>query len=318
MCGRGAGKVLSKWLDESPIGAIAEARETRLGLTALGGVVEVKPDTTAKLVFTGQADVIISMDAHALVIDYKTGRGDYDSAETNSQLRALAYLVHKHLRVDSARVALVQPWVGQPTVADFDAETLKQAGQYLHHVLAESRKPDAPLIAGDHCKFCPALADCPAVREKAIGIAHRHASGLPDTPKEARAKMFGRAMHLPAAEHAQLVKEMKLLELFRGAVLDAAKEKAGSDPEFQQFYRLKKGVVREKVTNVQLVFERLSAMGIDAPAFADACTVTKDALKELLADRLGLKGKALTDAMSLALDGATEKTESAQQLEEVE
>ena len=97
-----------------------------LGMTTIGGGIEVNKETTARLMITGQADVIARSGNRAIVIDYKTGRGETQPADSNAQLRGLAVLValwyrSKGITLDSVRVAIVAPWQGPPTVADFDA-----------------------------------------------------------------------------------------------------------------------------------------------------------------------------------------------------
>jgi len=49
-------------------------------------------------------------------------------------------------------------------------ELLEFAGDLLKAAEA-TQAPDAPLIPGSHCRFCPALAVCPAQREQAQALA---------------------------------------------------------------------------------------------------------------------------------------------------
>jgi hypothetical protein len=252
-----------------------EAREVRLGMTKLGGVVAVTPETTAKLVFTGQADVSIFSETStsALVMDYKTGRGDYDPAEDNAQLRGLAVLAAKYHRVEQVRVALIQPWSGKPTVADYDKEALEAATESVKLALADAARPDAPLWAGDHCQYCPAKADCSALRELAESTAAKWADRLPAEPVEARAKLYGRAQYASATQLRDLLKVLRVLRWLDDAVVAAAKERAKSDPEFQQFYRLKPAAAKRTITDPQQAWQWAATKGVSNEGFLKAVTV---------------------------------------------
>jgi hypothetical protein len=82
-------------------------------------------------------------------------------------------------------------------------------------------------------------------------------------------------------------------------------------------YRMKPGQMREKITDVGRVWAKCEGLGVKAEDFTGACSVTKDALKTLLRDATGAKGKALDATIKDVLHGATESKETAQQIEEV-
>jgi hypothetical protein len=87
--------------------------------------------------------------------------------------------------------------------------------------------------------------------------------------------------------------------------------------EFQQYYRLKPGVVREKIVDVGAVFQRVAALGVSPDEFTGACSLAKNKLEPLVKKATGAKGKALADKLGEVLAGATESKQTAQQLEEV-
>jgi hypothetical protein len=316
MCRLQTNVLLEAW--STPDVVPAMHREQRLGLTVLGGVVEVTDATTARLVCTGQADVVYLDVDRALVIDYKTGRGDYEHAAGNAQLRTLASLVARRYRVSSVRVAIVQPWAGRPTVADFDAEALEAAHLWLGDVLVKAlRATPADLVPGEWCKWCPAKATCPALRDVALAPVERLTISLPADDKVARQALFARAMELPADGLARLMRGLRLVSWYTDAIEGAAKVRAKDDEAFQAFYTLKPGVIRERITDLGLVWPRLEALGVTGDAFAKACSLTKSALTELVRTTTGHKGKALAAVLDGVLDGATESKETAKQLQEV-
>jgi hypothetical protein len=133
------------------------------------------------------------------VVDLKGGRGVVVEAKGNPQLRTYALgamLANQGLDVTWIQVTIVQPraphkdgrirserfhvadlveWTADLMVAMRRA--VQAAGQYEAAVASGSEaamrsfvKND--LCAGDHCKFCPAAATCPALSAKAMEKAH--------------------------------------------------------------------------------------------------------------------------------------------------
>jgi hypothetical protein len=296
-------------------------RELRLGLTRIGGVVEVGEGPCPALAISGQADLILIRGEVGLVLDYKTGRGSVESATRNAQLRGLAVLAAKHWGLSSVRVAIVQPWAGAPSVADYDEAALTAAEAWLSSVLRMAMSADPEqLSAGEWCKYCRAKAVCPALREAALApVEMTDISGsLPSEPKNARAALFARAMDLPSERLARLYRGRRLVEWYLAAI-EAAMAKRLTDGEDVPGHRLKPGVVREKIIDVGMVFERMTqSHGVSGERFSAACSLTKTAAKDMLREVTGLKGKALDAALDAALEGATEAKETAKQIEEVE
>lgn len=333
MCKEQLEWMLSEWAGDDEIMAIHRDSK-RLGLTTIGGVVEVTDETTAKLVNTGLADVIAlkfskaDQALHFFIADYKTLRGEVPEAADNPQLRNLAVLVAKRFRCVAGRVCVIQPWAGKPTLADYDDILLRHAGEWLNQVLTRERHatPD-DRKAGVHCHYCPANATCSTFRDFALLPTHAILQSLPLDGETARRAIFARMMELRKVPNPDDQSEWSLvgvlhhlpyLKWFIAAAEGAGRITAESDVEFQRYYRLKPGVVREKITDVQTVFTRSCEIGVAPANFSAACSITKAGLKGLIAGATGLKGKALEAKMAEVLQGATESKEAAPQLEEVE
>ncbi len=253
MCREQAQQVVEAWYGSDPgHGVLDPLLEVRLGLTNIGGVIEVIEETTAPLRFTGQADVIAIAGKRGLVLDYKTGRGDYEHATGNRQLRALAALAARRWRLDSVRVAIVQPWAGKPTVADFDKQGLADAFDWLSRTLerVNAATPE-DLNPGEHCKWCCSKAVCPAFREAALEPVSNMAINLPGDPETARSALFARAMELAPESLARLVRGLKLVGWYQAAIEGAARVRAESDVEFQQYFRLVPGLEVREITDAQ-------------------------------------------------------------------
>lgn len=113
-----------------------------------------------------------------VVIDYKHGAGLPVEVVENNQLLyyALGAMASLEVAPRSIEIVIVQPrcyhadgpirrWItGPQRILDFIADLEEDA--------EATRKPDAPLNPGEHCRFCPAQAmHCPAVREKSLSLA---------------------------------------------------------------------------------------------------------------------------------------------------
>lgn len=318
MCKAQADKALFEWAckDDDSFRPLTHCAEQRLGLTRIGGVVVVNDDTRADLVFTGQADLIVIDGKRGLVLDYKTGRGEVASAEQNHQLRGLAVMAAWVWRLDSVRVAIVQPWAGPASVADYDRQAIDQSRFWLLD-LQERVKLATPdhLNPGAWCEYCKAKACCPALRSVALEPVEHMALTLPADDATARAALFARAMEMTPQRLAALYRGLKLVSWYQAAI-EGAMRKRVEEGEIPGF-RMKPGQMREKINDVSKVWAKCEGLGVKAEDFTGACSVTKDALKTLLRDATGSKGKALDATIKDVLQGATESKETAQQIEEV-
>ncbi len=107
------------------------------------------------------------------VVDYKHGAGVWVDEEDNDQMKyyGLGALVNiGPLDVSSVTTTIIQPRVtGEKPIRPWHTTPaeLLQYGDILRAARIEAEKPDAPLNPGDHCRFCPAAALCPALQKKA-------------------------------------------------------------------------------------------------------------------------------------------------------
>ncbi len=119
-----------------------------------------------KRIFSGKGDDIRMYADTGLIIDFKTGRGDTPESPKNLQLRSLAVLLRAQgYPLRKIYVAIIQPLVNrEPLITCYDEGDLLMAHKELMDILAAIQKPDAPLHAGECCKFCPAKFRCPAAK----------------------------------------------------------------------------------------------------------------------------------------------------------
>jgi hypothetical protein len=282
-------------------------KEKRLVMTPLGKVFDDSPDLKVKVVFSGKADFVAVFGEGALVVDYKTLHGDHDHAAVNDQLRALAVLVSLRHGVSQVRVAIVQPWKGKPTVADFDKHALNAANAWLRSVLTgeeialpEDAKP------GDWCKFCPARVNCPAFTRPALATAETAIMQISSMDDEtARKALFARAAELPDSELAARYRGLKMLGWYINAVEGNVRMRAEQGGEFAaNHFRIVEGKPKETIADVSVVWSHLQKLGVSAEDFTRECKTTKKAVNALVRKATSMKGKALEGEVKRCLDGA--------------
>lgn len=154
----------------------------------------------------GTADAVIYVPGPGVleVIDLKGGRGVVVEAEGNKQLRTYALgamLANPGRDVDTVTVTIVQPRAGRDAirsetfhVADLvewtadlldamrtSASAMEAYAEVMGGVSMDEWV-DTNLVAGEHCRFCPARAICPAQEKAALAEAGVWFDDL-DTPR---------------------------------------------------------------------------------------------------------------------------------------
>jgi hypothetical protein len=291
-CNDQANRLLAEWqnAESVPLGF----RELRYGLTRLGGVVRVDESTRAEIVFTGQFDLLYTQGNRGLLIDFKSLRGDHASAIENPQLMSLAVLVAKKHKLETVRVALVQPLKGNPTTADLSTHGLQLAESWLVAALDAERNagPD-DLRAGKHCQYCKARFRCRVFAAAAIQevevIEPATIAGLDGETQ--RKAMWARALDLPATRLAAAMNGLAMVKRYVATIEGVAKARAGDDPEFQRFFTLKTSPGNREINDAQKAFAALEPLGVTAEAALAACSMSFGPLEEAVRKASGIKIK---------------------------
>jgi hypothetical protein len=123
----------------------------------------------------GSADVIGKMGNRAIILDWKFGDGIAVSAENNSQLlfyaaaclyTESAQWIFDHGKITEVELIIVQPgrkisrWVT-------DVVRLRRFVAELKAAVELAQRGNAPLKAGDHCRWCAARPVCPILTGEA-------------------------------------------------------------------------------------------------------------------------------------------------------
>lgn len=115
----------------------------------------------------GTADVVlVAPFAGAVVADFKFGQHRVPPAKENYQLALYGAGVRREfdLLSDDVHLMIIQPgaWFTDEAVLADCSHLVEQA----HDAAAAASNPDAPLVPGvEQCRYCRALAVCPAVAE---------------------------------------------------------------------------------------------------------------------------------------------------------
>ncbi len=295
MCNDASMKVIEEW-NGAP-GMVTPDQtlyERRLGLTAFGKVLDVMPESTADFIFTGQADLILVKGKRALVIDYKTGRGETAEAIDNAQLAALAVLVWLRYGVDEIRVAIVQPWAGRPTVADYSINALVLAKDWLLATLdaAANSTPDQ-VRAGPWCKYCKAKegdgSGCPALRLATLQTVEVLDSATVPHGENQRAALFARAMELSPERLLGAYRGLAMVKAMTSAIEGAFRARVTDGQMPGWTVETKPG--NREVTDVQKAFAALAPLGVTDGDMLEAATVSITALEEAVRKRSGIKSQ---------------------------
>lgn len=111
------------------------------------------------------------------IVDYKHGQGVAVSPERNSQamfygLGAL-HAFDEKFQIDKIVLTIVQPRAAGAPVKTWETtpEVLREFGDQLKKAAQATYRKGAKLVTGDWCKFCPAQALCPKIKEKSMEVA---------------------------------------------------------------------------------------------------------------------------------------------------
>jgi len=302
MCEAQVQQLLREWPEcfEEPRGYM----EIRYGLTDIGTVMEVHEGTKAKFVFTGQLDRLYVCGPHGILFDFKALFGKHAGALENPQLMGLGVLVAKRHKLTSLRVALVQPWKGKPTVADYSPAGLAMAEAWLYSVLEKEREAEPEdRRVGDHCKYCRARFNCDTyISHNINSLDVVQAETLPADSKARFAEMSFRFEQMSPEKMKRVAEDV--IPLMGGfiASFNAVYKKRVGDGEIPgRALREKSG--RRKIADVGTAYERAAAHGVTAEAFAAKCSLSLKGLNEALKDATKAKGKALEAIADEVLHG---------------
>lgn len=243
--------------------------------------------------FSGQFDrTAFSFDQSiALTADFKTGRLPVPGAETNLQMRAYAVLLAvNNPKLQYIFVAVIQPWVSkEPVVAVYDAVAIRTSMMELEAVLKTSSNPDARRIPGYHCKYCPCRADCSEARQIVERIARVDPKSI-----------------LVNEQVAAFLNIVGIAESVIEAVKKEAEFRLSENQEIPG-WELAPGRTIATITKPEIVFSRVSDMGVKQEDFMSTVKIVKTTLKATVKAITSLKGRPLDEKLDEILEGCVEE-----------
>lgn len=242
--------------------------------------------------YSGQWDALFRVGSDLLVLDWKFGRVDVDSAEANRQLEALVPLAaqkanEEGIIYNGIYAAIIQPRVAGPaSVTFYDDEAISQAEQDSLAVARAAMDPDAPRYCSEEaCRYCRAKAVC----HEAAALVEQ--ASLITTERD-KWELFSPAEKVKAYRLAKTAKKWAAAVDYRFEQ-DVA---AGLIPGFE----MAPGRTSFTVTDPSGAFSALNAVFPDevtAEAFAGCCKVGITELDRLVhAVRKAADPKATTKA----------------------
>ena len=130
----------------------------------------------------GTVDLVIVMDTHAFIVDYKFGYGEVDDADINIQIQAYTKgIFDKFPDLKTATAVLLIPRRDELLEAEYTREDMVDVGMRLDLVIskAEEETPDLrPNTEG--CRFCKHRLTCSALSDKLLPIARKYETSVGD------------------------------------------------------------------------------------------------------------------------------------------
>lgn len=183
------------------------------------------------------------------VVDFKYGQGVVVEAVDNPQLQyyALGAVVtppFAGLPVDTVEMTIVQPRAphedGPVRTWVITAQELHDFGRKLLAAANRTQEPDAPLVAGKQCRWCPAAGICPEQREHALAVAQTEFSlvePVPFTPPKPET--------IPLDEFVAMLSRLHILEDWAVSMRQHAQARLERGEEVPGWKLIEKRAVRK-------------------------------------------------------------------------
>lgn len=136
----------------------------------------------------GTADIIIHViGVRLIIVDFKYGKG-ISVEPTSAQNAYYGYLGIENYLDEAKPEFPIESWIAQPriphpegTIRKCDTTNADLVDWWMQVILPgieKTRDPNAPLVIGEHCRWCPSRGHCPALKNETfefpVGIDHSH------------------------------------------------------------------------------------------------------------------------------------------------
>lgn len=178
---------------------------------------------------SGALDVLVTAGRRAWIIDYKHGAGEFVSEEENAQLMFYAWsALRRHLgEFDEITLVIIQPnsWQDGDPIREYRTNALElfEFSLAVERAIEQAERINAPLMPGDHCKFCPAAPVCDARERTALAVL---AGGEASTIRDWQPAHLPSANTLDVARLGDIVVKAPAIRAWLKAVEDYAEARA--------------------------------------------------------------------------------------------
>jgi hypothetical protein len=199
----------------------------------LGGVTYVETRVTLSDDAWGTADAIVVKDDVLHVLDLKYGAGKVVEVQDNPQV--IFYGLAALNSLEALHLSEIKCWIIQPRAEHPDGPVrsmtldLLDAQEWANKfgvAIDTTRDPNAPLCKGSHCRWCPALTDCPeqgTLKITDVTQDLRRPINLPEVNS------------LTTLQISRVLENLPVLETWASALRSHAMELAGSGTEIPGF-----------------------------------------------------------------------------------
>lgn len=270
----------------------------------------------------GTADcVIYDIPTRTLyVIDYKHGAGVVVEVERNSQLMyyglgSLLKLQASGLEVPmpaNVRLTIVQPRAFHPRGPvredSVGVGELVMWGEDLVLAADETDKPDAPLVPGEHCRFCPCLSRCPKLYENALESAQLVFADVPAPTVFDVVEGPTPVNQLTESQLQRALLASLILEPWFKSLKVAVQEKLERGEHVAGWKLVQKEARRAWAVDDFLVVQQLTSLGVDKAALYTEPSLVSPNQAEQAMKKAGLppaKRKVLDDLVTRDSSGIT-------------
>lgn len=263
--------------------------EQKFDLSVLAKGIHLPDGSTPQLYGRNDASLFVEEDGTLIIYDYKHGKGHAVDVEHNPQLLyyGLGGVLQRD-RMKSNRVKQIELVVVQPRAPHADgpvrrwqvsmADLLDWTGDLLQAV-ERTTEPDAPLVVGDHCLFCPAMAICPAQHKLAQQVASLEFADVAALPPAVES--------LTLNQIVQVLNKSALVEDFIRAVQQHAHHLAETGTTIPGWKIVQKRPRRVYTERPDVVARTVAVLGLDNEAIYTEPEVKSVAQLETALKRAG-------------------------------
>ena len=249
------------------------------------------PAFPAQINFSGMADHIVIQGGTALIVDYKTGRGEVTPSSRNLQLLALAVLLKENYpKVSKVHAAILQTRESVE-VATFTTKQLRAGKELIMNILEIALTPSARRFAGEkQCKWCKFKTSCPEAMGAMLTLVQ--VTELCDPTR-----------------FSELLDYVGVAKKLIPEIEKKAKETLDKNPDSIPGYKIAEGRKRRKITDSQEAFNRLREDKLISQAdFLKAVKVSVPQIENGVVATTGKKKSEAYQAVADSLEDLIETT----------